>query len=165
VVSGAQCRERGRERERGKEKKRARMRTGRVGKLVLLAFYPVLQGLGIAPCDLDFLLDGFLVHVGHATPLGAAGWRVSRVEVVRRRARERAKAATAGKSRGPRRERSSPELDDGREGSRRAEAEAAMAAGARGAAAIACAGNGMGRRARVQLVWWRGLAGCGCRRN
>lgn len=41
--------------------------TGCVSKLVLLPFYPVLERLGIAPCDLDLLLDGFLVHVGHAT--------------------------------------------------------------------------------------------------
>lgn len=42
-------------------------RTSCVSELVLLPFYPILQGLGVAPCDLDLLLDGFLVHVGHAT--------------------------------------------------------------------------------------------------
>lgn len=44
-------------------------RTGCVSKLVLLPFYPVLECLGIAPCDLDLLLDRFLVHIGHATTL------------------------------------------------------------------------------------------------
>lgn len=48
----------------------------------------------------------------------------------------------AGKSRGPRRERSSPGHRDTGGGSRRA--EAAMATGARGAAAIACTGRSMG---------------------
>lgn len=41
-------------------------RTGCVSKLVLLALYPVLKGLGIAAGDLDLLLDRLLVHVGHA---------------------------------------------------------------------------------------------------
>lgn len=110
-------------------------RTGRVSELVLLPFYPVLQGLGIAPCDLNLLLDRLLVHVGHATLLlpveeggVAAGARASE-----------SGDAGKGKSRGPRRERSSPGHADGRGGSRRI--EAAMAAGARGAAAIACAGK------------------------
>ena len=41
-------------------------RTGGVSKLVLLPFYPVLEGLGIAAGDLDLLLDGFGTHIGHA---------------------------------------------------------------------------------------------------
>jgi hypothetical protein len=41
--------------------------TGCVSKLVLLPFYPVLEGLGIAPCDLNLLLDRFLIHIGHIT--------------------------------------------------------------------------------------------------
>ena len=65
-------------------------RTGCVSELVLLPFYPVLQGLGVAPCDLNFLLDGLLVHVGHATlelPGGEGG--------VSRRARERMRRGRA----------------------------------------------------------------------
>ena len=59
----------------------------------------------------------------------------------------------AGKSRGPRRERSSPGHRDAGWGSRRG--EAAMATGARVAAAIACAGRSMGGVWRV--LSWRGL--------
>jgi len=44
-------------------------RTGGVGKLVLLALYPVLEGLGIAAGDLDLLLDRLLVRVGHGVRL------------------------------------------------------------------------------------------------
>ena len=44
-----------------------RAHTSCVSKLILLPFYPVLQSLSIAPCDLNFLLDRILVHVGHAT--------------------------------------------------------------------------------------------------
>jgi hypothetical protein len=40
-------------------------RTCGVGKLVLLALYPILQGLGIPTGDLDLLLDGFCVCVRH----------------------------------------------------------------------------------------------------
>lgn len=72
-------------------------RTGCVSELVLLPFYPVLQGLGVAPCDLNFLLDGLLVHVGHATLELPGGREVCRGG----RASE---SGEAGKSRGPRRE-------------------------------------------------------------
>jgi hypothetical protein len=51
-------------------------RTGRVSELVLLALYPVLEGLGIATGDLDFLLDRLLVHVGHYGGRRVAGARV-----------------------------------------------------------------------------------------
>ena len=40
----------------------AKRLTGGVCKLVLLAFYAVLERLGVAPCDLNLLLDGFGVH-------------------------------------------------------------------------------------------------------
>jgi hypothetical protein len=40
-------------------------RTCGVGKLVLLALYPVLQGLSIPTGDLDLLLNGFCVCVRH----------------------------------------------------------------------------------------------------
>ena len=50
-----------------------------VGQLILLALYPVLQGLSISPSDSYLLLDRFGIRVRHAV-LGvsaasmAAGW-------------------------------------------------------------------------------------------
>jgi hypothetical protein len=59
----------------------------------------------------------------------------------------------AGKSRGPRRERSWGHRGDGGQRQRSVGGEAAMATGARGAAAIACAGRRWGGGRRVW--WWR----------
>lgn len=57
--------------------RRGGQRTCGVSKLVLLALYPVLQRLRIASGYLDLLLDGFLVHVGHALRCCRA-WRGDR---------------------------------------------------------------------------------------
>jgi hypothetical protein len=122
-------------------------RTGCVSELILLPFYPVLQGLGVAPCDLNFLLDGLLVHVGHATlelPGGEGG--------VSRRARERKRRGRQIQG-ASRRERSWGHRGDGGQRQRSVGGEAAMATGARGAAAIACAGRRWGGGRRVW--WWR----------
>jgi hypothetical protein len=98
--------------------------TGRVSKLVLLPFYPVLERLGIAPCDLDLLLDRFLVHIGHVT--------LSQPDVGGRGREGRGTARQA--IQGPCRERGSP----GTEGRLREASDVlAMATEARRAEAIA----------------------------
>jgi hypothetical protein len=53
-------------------------RTGCVSELILLPLYPVLQALGIAPCDLDLLLDGFGTHICHAPTSRLVGEMLSR---------------------------------------------------------------------------------------
>ena len=69
-------------------------RTGCVSELVLLPFYPVLEGLGIAPRDLDFLLDRFLIHVGHALVMLPDAGGGSREGARRRGRRSRGRGRT-----------------------------------------------------------------------
>jgi hypothetical protein len=124
-------------------------RTGGVSELVLLPFYSVLEGLGIAPCDLDLLLDRLLIHIGHATLRRPdVGGRVARR--AERRGRQ-SRGRCRGRSRPDTERRLGQRADDGNRGAQTRRAEAIACA----EGATAGSGRGGVWMGAVQAECWR----------